>query len=386
MENNIPRGAGKIKITFFIPTLGMGGVERFFINLINNIDREKFEPSLLLGDKEGIFISEVPEGIKVLNLNVSHVRDSIPKLVKYFREEKPDVFIAFYLHANLVSIISKILSGAKTKIIISERTTLSRLSKYSVYRASNKLTSRFLFPLLVKIFYPRADKIICVSKGVADDLEKIIGSPKKLKVIYNYFDFEKIIELAKEKIDYPRSYLNDSPIICAVGRLVKDKDYPTLLNAFSLVLKKTKSRLIIIGEGRDREKLEALARQLNISDSVYFTGLQKNPYKFMAKADIFVLSSGIEGFPNVIIEAMACGVPVVSTDCKSGPNEIIENGKNGLLVPVGDRNALAEAILKLLADRELRAKFSREGKKALQRFSLEKTIKEYENIFREVLE
>lgn len=384
MENNTAQRPRKIRITFFIPLLleeSQVGGDLFVINLLKSIDREKFEISLLLGNKKGKFVDEIPKNIRIINLNVSHIRYSVLKLVKYFRAEKPDVFFTFILHANLVSIVSKFLSGSKAKIIISERTTVSRLSEYSAHNIYTKLTARFAFPFLVKIFYPYADEITCVSKGVADDLAKIIGSSAKIKAIYNYFDFEKIIRLSKEKINESWFYLNDLPIICAVGRLVKDKDYPTLLNAFSLVSKQTKSRLIIIGEGRDRKKLETQAQQLNISDSVYFAGFQKNPYKFMAESDIFVLSSAIEGLPNVLVEAMACGTPVISTDCKSGPNEVIEDGENGFLVPVGDEKSLAEAILKLLSSQELREKFSNEGKKVLQKFSLEKTIKEYENIF-----
>ena len=382
MENNTTQDPKKIKITFFLPTLELSvGGGLFVVNLLKNIDREKFEISLLLGNKKEMSIDEIPKNIRIIDLNVPRIRYSILRLVKYFRAEKPDVFFSLLVNANLVSVISKILSGSKARIIISERTTFSRVSKYSVSKISDKLTANFVFPFLAKIFYPNVDKIICVSKGVADDLTKIIGSSAKIKVVYNYFDFEKIIKLSKERIDDPWFYSNNLPIICAAGRLVKDKDYPTLLNAFSLVLKQTKSRLIILGEGRDRKKLETLAQQLNISKSVYFAGFHKNPYKFMAGSDIFVLSSGVEGLPNVLVEAMACGAPAVSTDCKSGTDEVIEDGKNGFLVPVGDEKSLADAILKLLNNKELREKFSNEGKKVLQKFSFEKTIKVYENIF-----
>ena len=278
----------KIKITFFIPSLGMGGVVRFFINLINNIDREKFNVSVLVGDKKGIFINEIPEGVKVIDLGAPHIRYSLFTIVKYLRNERPDVFVSFFPHFNLISIVARMLSGVKTKVIISERSTFSRLSKYWAYKTSQKITFGYMYPFLAKIFYLRADKIICVSKGVADDLAKIIGSSPKIKVIYNYFDFDKITKLSKEEINYPELYKNNLPTICAVGLLVKEKDYPTLLNAFSIVQKSIKIKLVIIGEGRDGEKLEMLAKQLNISNSVYFAGLQKNPYKFMAKSDVFV--------------------------------------------------------------------------------------------------
>jgi len=370
----------KIKITFFVPRF-----ERLLVYLLKNIDLEKFEVSLLLGNRKGMFIDEIPEDIKVISLNVSHIRHSIIGLIKYFKKEKPDIFISFLSHANLVSIISKILSGAKTKIVISERSTFSKLSEQSAGNIYDKLIGQFIFFFLVKIFYPRADRIICVSKAAAEDLSDVIGKNKKIVFIYNGFDFKKIIELSKEKIDYPEFYSDNLPIICAVGRLVKAKDYPTLLNAFSILFKKVKSQLIIVGDGEDMDKLKAIAQRLDVSKSVYFAGFQKNPYKYMAKADVFVLSSITEGLPNVIVEAMACGTPVVSTDCKSGPNEIIEDGRNGFLVPIGDYHALAEKMLELINNTDLREKISEEGRMTAQNFSIGKSIKEYENLFKEVL-
>ena len=365
----------------------MGGVERFLINLLTYVDREKFELSLMLGcKKNGVFVADIPKDIKVISLNVSHMRYSLFKLIKYFRKEKPDVFVSFMAQNNIVSIVAKVLSGAKVKIILSERNNYSAVCKYCLYKISQKITLNFIYPVFMKIFYLKSDGIICVSKGVADDLAKIIGSSPKIKVVHNYFDFEKIIKLSKEEIDYAKVNPNNLPTICAVGRLAKEKDYSTLLKAFSIILRSANSRLIIVGEGRESGKLEMLVRQLNISNSVYFAGLQKNSYKFMSKADIFVLSSVNEGLPNALVEAMVCGVPVVSTDCESGPNEVIYDGENGFLVPIRDEKALADAVLKLLKDQGLREKFSIKGReKVLQQFSFEKTIKEYEKIFEEAV-
>jgi len=196
---------------------------------------------------------------------------------------------------------------------------------------------------------------------------------------------DELYNLAKEPVEHPWFNNKEIPIIIAVGRLTKAKDYPTFLRAFSLICKKRKAHLVILGEGEERKNLENLIHKLNLPENVAFLGFQKNPYKYMQKASVFVLSSKREGFPNVIVEAMTCGVPVISTNCQSGPNEIIKNGENGILVPVGDEKALAEAILKVLNNHSLRQKFSEQGRKKAQDFTAEKSIKEYEKLFQEVL-
>ena len=191
--------------------------------------------------------------------------------------------------------------------------------------------------------------------------------------------------LANQPIEHPWFLNKKIPIILAVGRLTKAKDYPTLLRAFALISKKKKVRLVILGEGEERKSLKNLVRGLDISENIAFLGFQKNPYKYMQKANIFVLSSKREGFPNVLVEAMACGVSVVSTDCQSGPNEIIKNGENGVLVPVGDEKTLAETETTSRGACVQREKFWIEGKRKAQDFTAEKSIKEYEKLFEEVL-
>jgi glycosyltransferase involved in cell wall biosynthesis len=239
--------------------------------------------------------------------------------------------------------------------------------------------------MLVKVFYKRADSIVCVSRGVADDISMVIGKLPTIKVIYNpVVDVEKIKKLIDEPLEYPIG--NELPIVLAVGRLTKAKDYPTMLKAFSLVLEEVSANLLIIGEGEERGKIEKTISDLDISKNVFLIGLQKNPFKYMAKADIFVLSSMLEGFPNVLVEAMACGTPVVSTDCQSGPNEIIQDGKNGFLVPVGDEKKLSEAIIKLLRNKEVRNEFSKKGRERAQYFSAAKSVEEFENLFKEIIQ
>lgn len=374
----------KIKVTFFLPSLGGGGAEKSVVRLLQSLDKENFQISLLLGKMKGFLIEEIPKEVLVKELNVLHVRYALLKLIKYLRREKPDIFVSFLSHVNTISTLAKFLSRTKTKFIISERTTFSHTPEITK-TAKNRLLAFFFLKPLVKFTYPLADAIICVSKGVAEDLSGFLGSKEKIKVIYNPIVSNDLYILADQPMEHPWFSNQKTPIILAVGRLTRAKDYPILLRAFALICKKKKTYLVILGEGEERKNLENLVRKLRISENIAFLGFQKNPYKYMQKSLVFVLSSKREGFPNVIVEAMVCGCPVVSTDCQSGPNEIIENGENGILVPVGNEKALAEAILKVLNNCSLQKKISAEGKKRIQNFTAEKSVKEYEKLFQEVL-
>lgn len=373
----------KIKIAFFLPSLEGGGTERNTVNLINGLSKRNFEISLILGYIKGPFVKEVSKEISVINLNTQHFYLLLFKFIKYFRKESPDIFVSAFPHINIISIIAKSFARVKTKLVLGERTTISCLTD-SARTFFGRLIAYFL-PYFIRFFYPRADKIVCVSKGVAEDLSKIINLPNKIIVIYNPVISDRIYRLTKEKVFHPWFLDKKTPTILAVGRLIKAKDYPTLLRAFNLVSQKKIIHLVILGKGEEKERIELLGQKLEISKDIVFLGFQKNPYKYMSKASVFVLSSSREGFPSTLIEAMACGVPVVSTDCQSGPNEIIKNGKNGILVSVGDWKSLAEAILKLLNDSNLRKELLYEAKKETKDFLIEKSVLEYDKLFKEII-
>lgn len=375
----------RIKITFFLQNLEVGGAERSIVRLANILDKDCFDVSFLLCSKTGNLLKALPEDIKIFGLKSKHVSLSLFRVVNYFNTEKPDIVISVLDHVNIISIIASLFCKIKPKIIITERSTFTRVSTHSASKLKQRLISRFILPVLVKILYKRADSIVCVSQGVADDISGVIGNLPTIKVIYNpVVDTEKIEKLINEPLEEPID--NSLPNILAVGRLTKAKDYFTMLKAFSLVLKEVPANLLIIGEGEERWKIEKAISDLNISKNVVLLGLQKNPFKYMAKADVFVLSSILEGFPNVLVEAMACGMSVISTDCQSGPNEIIENEKSGLLVPVGSEKKLAEAVVKLLKDGNLRDRFSKNAKIRAKYFSADNSAREFKNLFKKVLE
>lgn len=305
--------------------------------------------------RTGIALSRIkvmlahPEAIRALFLPILVARKP-PKtiryldgLTKYLRQEQPDALLSAKTPANLVAILAKRLAKGQTRVVVSERTNLSMS-----IQQSSKWRWRYVAPLIRNV-YPLADRITTVSSGVADDLAASTGLPRStIETIYNPTLTTEIVEKARVPISF--SWLSPAtlPVILGVGRLVPQKDFPTLLRAFALVYRKHPSRLLILGEGRERARLEGLALELGIVEYVAFPGFEPNPYAFMTRASVFVLSSAWEGLPNALIEALACGCPVVSTNCPSGPQEILGNGTFGPLVPVGDDRALADAILQTL--------------------------------------
>jgi glycosyltransferase involved in cell wall biosynthesis len=216
-------------------------------------------------------------------------------------------------------------------------------------RRVEQVSSR-LAPLTARIFYPWADGIVTVSQGVAKDLAQITGLPlERIRVIYNPVITPELREQTKETTDHPWFAPGEPPVVLGAGRLVEQKDFPTLIRAFAQVRRVRPARLIILGSGREQKRLEALVQDLSIEEDVGWLGFVKNPFAYMAHSAVFVLSSAWEGLPTVLIEAMAAGASVVSTNCESGPAEILDNGKYGSLVAVGNSEAMAEAILNVLS-------------------------------------
>ena len=244
-------------------------------------------------------------------------------------------------HANVVAVLVRRLAGAHTRLVVSEHTTIS-----SEARRASGWSARAVYALVPRL-YRRADAIVAVSRESARDLEAFAGlAAGAVTPIYNPFDLARIARMAAESIPHPWFAPGQRrPVVLAVGRLVEPKDFPTLLRAFAAVRQRRDARLLILGEGELRGELAGLAHSLGLGpDDFDMPGFVTNPFAYLARAALFVLSSRWEGFGNVLIEAMACGTPVVSTDCPSGPREILEDGRWGALVPVGDGAALADAI------------------------------------------
>ena len=338
------------------------------MNLARGFSERGLNVDLVLARAEGSYLAEVPPDVRIVDLKARRVLASLPGLVRYLRREKPLALLSTLDHANIVALWAKSLSGSQTRVIVRVANTIT----FSSNNASNARGR--LMPWLIRYFYSQADGIVAVSKGVAQDLSRNFGIPAELiNVIYNPVVTPELFERAKEPVEHPWFAPGEPPVILGVGRLTKAKDFPTLIRAFELVRRERPARLMILGEGEERPQLEALIKELGMQEDVALPGFVDNPYAHMARAAVFVLSSAWEGLPNVLIQAMACGCPVVSTDCPSGPAEILENGKYGPLVPVGDADKLAEAI-RIVFDKPLESDVLC---RRANLFSLEKIFEEY---------
>lgn len=375
----------KENIAFFLPSLDPGGAERNVVNIINNINRERYKITLVLGEKKGDFVGEIDKDVPIIGLGASNSFKLFLKILAYFAREKPDIFISSFSRINIICIVAaNLFSGKNIKTIAIEHNLFSLLPLIAK-TPDRRIFAHFFLPQIVRFVYPKASAIVCVSRGIAEDLIKVVGCREKIKVIHNPVTNNNIKKLAEENISGQGLLDIKAPLIIAVGRLVKCKDYPCLFRALNLVLKKQPAHLIILGSGPEEHNLKKMVDEFSLSSHVTFLGFQKNPYKYMKRASVFVLSSLAEGFGNVIVEAMALGCPVVSTDCPTGPSEIIENMKNGILVAVGDEKSLAFAILSILNSPQLAEKFSVSGMARAEYFSVEKSVSEYEKLFEDLI-
>ena len=327
------------KVAFFLPSLAGGGAERVCINLAEGFLRHGLEVDFVLARKTGALVKDVPPEAGVVDLSVRRTLTALLPLAAYLRREKPVALIAAPDHANLVAIWAKMLASSQTRVLISNHISLS----YAI-RHTGKVQEK-LYPFLLHLFYRQAAALVSVSRGAADDLARIARIPReRIRVIYNSFPLDEIARLAAMATGHPWFAPGEPPVILAAGRLTAQKDYPNLMRAFASLRKNRPAHLVILGEGEEQTRLLALATELGIRADVDLPGFLDNPFPLLAHCRVFVLSSVWEGFGNVLVEALACGTQVVSTDCPSGPAEILEDGKYGRLVPVGDAVALAKAI------------------------------------------
>lgn len=358
------------KLFVLRPTLGQGGAERVALTLLEKLDRNRFNLSLVLLRREGELLADVPGDVTVHVLGARNLWTCWWALIRLLRREKPDILFSPG-GTNIPAIIATLISHVPTQVVVSERGTL--------HHGDLTLKRRFLINLS-RLLYPYADKLTAVSQGIKQDMVDTLHlPPKHVQVIYNPIVDETLEKMACQRVDH--SWFNaDDPIILGVGRLVKQKDFPTLMRAFAQVRKTHFARLVILGEGPLREDLLALARDLQIENDLWLPGFDKNPYKYMAHATLFVLSSITEGLPGVLIQAMACGTAVISTDCPAGPSEIITPEQDGILIPVNDVAALAEQINRLLDNPDLRQRLARQGQQSSQRFAVNPVIEQYTQV------
>jgi glycosyltransferase involved in cell wall biosynthesis len=410
----------KVDVAILISRMAGGGAERAVVNLLKGFVKWGLKVDLVLLWKEGVFLNHIPSQVRVISLDAPtnlypyrwhrllkflckrHLSffdlDCLLKanavlakisfyfrgkssmypmwintitfhLANYLRKNRPYALLAILPDSNIIALKAKQFTNISFCLVINEQTMPSIDLQFNPRRQ--------FIEQRMRILYPKADRIVAVSQGVANDLISLLNLPhEKVTVIYNPVVTPELFEQAKQPVSHPWFEQNRLPVILAVGRLTKAKDYPTLFRAFSLVRQVRPAKLLILGEGEERANLERLAIELGIQNDVSMPGFVDNPFAFMAKASVFVLSSAWEGFGNVLVEALACGCPVVATDCRSGPREILDNGRYGRLVPVGDHEALAKAILETLDNPDFPATKEERIQRALE-FSLDAAVEKY---------
>lgn len=380
-----------VKLFMLITTLAGGGAEKvaseLSINLSSNVQRR----IVTLIDKINYPSNHPPISIGFTNRN-PHILNMIYMIVvgtiKYrqlLKKHKPDISMSFLVLDAIINIFSNV-GNKNTRVVISVHTNLSMKFQNAYLRKVAKF--------LIQLIYEHADIIIAVSEGVKDDLiNNFHINPTKIKVIYNPFDLVKIKKLSEEKVN-ETYFSKDIPTLINVGGLKEAKAQWNLIRAFSLVRTQIECKLLICGEGELKSYLEKLVKDLKLENSVEFLGWQDNPYKYISKSDIFVFTSLWEALPCVMIEAMACGCPIIATDCKYGPREILDNGNCGIIVPPmkreylnakdsisSDEKKLANTIVNLLQNYELHSLYVEKSNVRVKHFDMDEIINEYELVF-----
>ncbi len=357
-----------MKVTFFVSSLGGGGAEKMMLRLAEQAAIEGHSVELLIARKEGNHLNNTPKGVKLVVLNESSRIKGLIKvltssskplrfisLVKlprfltilqatcnYYEKRNPDLVISTLHTCNLANIMARECTRSTTKVIVRE---CIQLTSFILSVPSRKRT---LLPF-IKLLYPLADKIVSVAKQVENDLLTRINIPKEKSItIYNPVIGPDFYDKANMPVDV--EWLNDKNtyVILGVGRLSKQKDFSTLIKAFSTIKPKAPNmKLLIIGEGEQRAFLQRQIDELKLTDSAILFGFVDNPLSYMCKADLFVLPSLLEGAPNVLVEAMACGCQIICTDSPGGSSELLKNGEFGSLVPMRNSAVLAEAIFNI---------------------------------------
>ncbi len=366
------RGA-RLRVLFYIAALNGGGAEKHLVRIINRLDREQFEPVLVLARSGGAYDACVRKDVPTVVLHKTGFISVCRELRSAIRRHQPHVVFSLLDPSNIQCLMATRGLAHRPKTVVGVQNTPSM-----AYHGPWWSRRRLLMSLMSAL-YPVADCVVASSRAVRDDLRSLSPTvAQHCRVIHNAGYDERVLRGATEQAPEIGS---DGPLVVACGRLTKQKGFTHLLDALAILRRTIPARLCLVGEGPDHCLLQSRVRSLRLDESVHLVGFQSNPFRFMAAADVFVLSSLWEGFGNVIVEAMACGTPVIAANCRSGPDEIIQHGVNGMLVPPKDPRALADALMRLLTDDALNRRLSAHGKRRARDFSDRIITRRYEQLF-----
>lgn len=369
------------RVALLCPGSGVGGDTKVVLNLLEGFAARGVLTDLVLASAAELSLEHLPPTVRVVDLQVAVPRRALGAfklllpLNRYLRREKPKVLIANLSYTNAVPVLAKLLVASRIQLILVEHLALSRNQA-----RSSQQRSGFVL-LLMRSLYPLADAVVAVSNGMAQQLQADLKlKAGLLKVIHNPVVNKTLQQKAQELPDHPWLQPNQPPVFLGVGRLDAQKDFVTLIHAFSILRQRHSARLIILGKGGLESQLQTLIKNLGLESEIDLPGFEANPYKYMSHSRVFVLSSRWEALPTVLIEAMACGCQVVATNCLYGPDEILESGKYGRLVPIENATALAEAM-----QQALEAPISPEAiKEQAAEFSCDRAISHYLNLIEQL--
>lgn len=341
------------RIAILLPDLRPGGAERLHLHLAEHWAGQGLKVEFVLRQKRGELLAQLPAACTVVDLGAARVRHAFWPLVRYLKREQPDALLAAMWPLSVIAPLAARLAGFKGRVLVSEHSPLS------LAYAGKGWLHRFMLRLSQRLLYPLADARVAVSAGVADDLAALSGLPRsQFTVIYNPAALGRVPATPPARPVALSGHAG--PVLLSVGTLKRVKRFDVLIDAFARLTDFPEALLCIVGEGAERTALQAQVAALGLQDRVLLPGYAPDPSPWYAHADLFVLSSDYEGFGNVIVEALEHGLAIVSTDCPSGPREILADGRYGRLVPPGDAAALAQAMrIALQAPRDVQAQKAR---------------------------
>ncbi len=374
--------SGRRKICFVLPSLAGGGAERAAVHILNALDDQRWDRSMYLFDRVGPYLGEVSPAVSVsAGDSQSRVR-RWQALRRFIHVTRPEIVVSFLSYFSVLTAVRA--AGVGARVVFNQQTPMTAFLADGDYPWRGRWHRR-VFSLVTRAGYAAADLVVTTSRGVAEDLHAAFGvSPAHVRVVPNPVDLDRVAVAAAESLDAGLQAQWVSPVIVAAGRLAEAKNYPLLIDAMAVLRQQMPARLFILGEGELEGAIRARIAERGLTGAVVLCGFQRNPWKFIAKADVFALTSHYEGFGNVLVEAMACGVPVVAT-ASAGTNDIIRDEQDGLLVAQHTAEAVAAALARLLGNQEFRGRLGAAARDHAGRFALPVVAADYDVLFRGLL-
>ena len=369
--------AARRRICFVLPSLNGGGAERAAVQILNGLDPDRWDRSMFLFAREGPYLADVDPAIRIAAADTASRWGRWRALRSFVIGERPEVVMAFLSYFSVLSAVRAANTGAT--VMFNLQTPMSAFLTDADYQWRRRW-HKAAFATVARIGYGAADLIVATSQGVASDLTSAFGiNPDRIRVLATPVEVARVRAAGAEPLDAAILPPGTGPLIVAAGRLADAKNYPLMIEAFAALAQKMPVRLCILGQGELEGSLRQLIAARGLGDAVSLAGFQANPWKYIARADVFLLTSRYEGFGNVLIEAMACGVPVVAT-ASAGTRDIVQHGVDGMLVEAHSPQSVAASVLGILESPERRATMSGAAQRSADRFAIEQVIARYQTV------